>query len=105
MSGISTHVLDTAFGKPVAGLLVRLLRDSQELAVKTTDADGRCSSLLAAGTKLTPGNYVLRFETGAYFSETFFPEVAVCFRVDDSEGRYHVPLLLSPFGYSTYRGS
>lgn len=105
MSGISTHVLDIAAGKPAAGVRVHLIRKSQELAVRTTDADGRCSSLLPPELTIEPGTYSLRFEIGQYFPQGFFPEVTICFRVENAEARYHVPLLISPFGYSTYRGS
>lgn len=105
MSGISTHVLDTAAGRPAAGVRVHLIRGSEEIAVRATDADGRCASLLPPGAKLEPGDYSLRFETGAYFPQGFFPEVTVCFRVERPEAQYHVPLLISPFGYSTYRGT
>jgi 5-hydroxyisourate hydrolase len=105
MSGISTHILDTASGKPAAGIVVRLYNGPNEIAVKTTDADGRCPSLLSSGAMLQPGVYSLLFEVGSYFPHSFFPEVTVHFRVTDPEACYHIPLLISPFGYSTYRGS
>jgi 5-hydroxyisourate hydrolase len=75
------------------------------MAVQNTNADGRCPSLLTAETTLQSGDYALRFEVGSYFPQGFFPEVTVHFRVTDPTARYHIPLLISPFGYSTYRGS
>lgn len=98
MSTLSTHVLDTAVGRPAAGVAVTLeTRDGQVLDQGVTDADGRIGSL---GGELTPGDLVLRFATEG----AFFPEVVVVFTISD-ERHHHVPLLLSPFGYSTYRGS
>ena len=114
MSGITTHVLDTAAGRPAAGVAVRLEvrragRDWVPLAERTTDADGRVRDLVADGSRLDAGTYRLTFATGAYFAAkgqgTFFPEASVVFEVGDPAQKYHVPLLLSPFGYSTYRGS
>jgi 5-hydroxyisourate hydrolase len=107
-SPITTHVLDTARGKPAAGLGVVLeLKDRDHwivLARTKTDADGRALGLLPADHGLTLGTYRLTFLVGPW-QEGFFPEVAVTFRITDPEEHYHVPLLLSPFGYSTYRGS
>lgn len=113
MSGITTHVLDTAAGRPAAGVPVRLEVQSAgrwvTLADRKTDADGRVRDLLAEGGKLDAGTYRLTFGTGAYFAalgqETFFPEATVVFEVRDAAQHHHVPLLLSPYGYSTYRGS
>ena len=105
MSGISTHILDTSAGKPVEGIQVRLFHASQEISSQLTDKDGRCPNLLAPGMILSAGEYRLLFEIGWYFPTGFFTEVNVTFRVDDASARYHVPLLISPFGYSTYRGS
>lgn len=115
MSGITltTHVLDTARGTPAAGLAVALeIRAGevwQPLGLAVTDADGRVRRLVPEGETLTPGTYRLTFSTGAYFRnlgiEGFYPEVSIVFDVRDPEQHYHVPLLLSPFGYSTYRGS
>jgi len=102
MSSLSTHVLDATTGQPAAGVAVRLSRDGAELAAASTDTDGRIGKLadgLAAGT------YRLVFDTGRYFTATFYPEVVVTFTVSGPERHYHVPLLLSPFAYSTYRGS
>jgi 5-hydroxyisourate hydrolase len=114
MSGISTHVLDTSMGRPAAGVGVTLearIVDGEwrELARAKTNADGRVANLLPAGTSLAAGIYRLRFETGVYFASrdvrAFYPHVEVVFEVHDAAQHYHVPLLVSPFGYSTYRGS
>lgn len=110
MTTISTHVLDTAVGRPAPGIAVALERDSGEpLGVATTDADGRVRALLADGAALAPGTYRLRFAVGAYLDaagrDGFYPEVVVAFRVRAGDEHLHVPLLLSPFGYATYRGS
>lgn len=108
MSTISTHVLDTARGLPAQGIPVELRRpeDSTEIGSGVTDADGRISKF--STDRLEPGTYQLRFEVGSYAAATgqefFFPEVVVTFIVGD-ERHYHVPLLLSPFAFSTYRGS
>lgn len=105
MSAITTHVLDTASGRPAAGIAVRLeVRDGEqwrELARGKTDDDGRLRTL----PSIEAGTYRLVFDTGAYNPDGFFPEVAIVFEVNDAAQHYHVPLLLSPFGYSTYRGS
>jgi len=114
MSTISTHVLDTALGRPAAGVHVTLervddARTGAPLGSGSTDADGRLRDLLPAGSSLGEDVYRLRFDVGAYFARTgreaFYPEVVVVFRVGATPGHYHLPLLLSPFGYSTYRGS
>jgi len=112
MSGITTHVLDTSLGKPVTGVPVSLcLRDSagfRELGRAVTDADGRVRQFLP-DVALAPGTYRLTFETAAHFRassrETFFERVTLEFHVADAAQHYHVPLLLTPFGYTTYRGS
>jgi 5-hydroxyisourate hydrolase len=113
MSTISTHVLDTALGRPAVGISVWLERiDSSgavtRLGAGTTDSDGRVRTLLAGGS-LEQGDYRLRFDTAAYLAQAghaiFYPAVSVDFRVAETGAHYHVPLLLSPFGYSTYRGS
>jgi 5-hydroxyisourate hydrolase len=108
---ISTHVLDLATGDPAAGVSVALFHlgddGSPELISELeTDADGRIRDLLG-GTELTEGDYQLAFDVGAYADDpdTFFQSVAVALRVGDADRSYHVPLLLSPFGLSTYRGS
>lgn len=109
MSGITTHVLDTSRGRPAAGIVVRLERGGAELAHGRTDADGRLRDLLPADAPLQPGVYRLVFDTGPYFRdagvEAFYPHVSIDFEIRDAGQHYHVPLLLSPFGYSTYRGS
>jgi 5-hydroxyisourate hydrolase len=114
MSTLSTHVLDTALGRPAAGVAVTLERlDGKGAATLagfgTTDADGRLRDFPPGGQLLAVGEYRLRFDIGAYFAaakrESFYPAVTVEFRVTDAAAHYHVPLLVSPFGYSTYRGS
>jgi 5-hydroxyisourate hydrolase len=109
---ITTHVLDTARGRPAQGVPIVLERADHdawwELGSGSTDADGRLRDLLPPGAPLKPGRYRLTFDTGSYFRDhgeaPFYPEVAVVFTVAADEP-HHVPLLLSPFGYSTYRGS
>jgi 5-hydroxyisourate hydrolase len=112
MSTITTHVLDTARGRPAAGVPLRLEQGTGpdswvERGQAKTDEDGRARTLLSA--PLEAGVYRLIFDTGAYFraqgQETFYPSVTVMFEVRNSGQHHHVPLLLSPFGYSTYRGS
>lgn len=102
---ITTHVLDTAQGKPASGIPVRLeLREPDGWTLigdGLTDADGRLRTLVRGA--LRAGRYRLIFETRAV--SAFFPEVSISFEVADAAAHYHVPLLLSPFGYSTYRGS
>ncbi|WP_146341058.1 hydroxyisourate hydrolase [Nesterenkonia sp. NBAIMH1] len=107
MSLITTHVLDSSTGSPARGIAVSLTDAAgEQLGAGVTDADGRVSQL--GPEALDPGTYRLRFITGEYFAsrnqETFFPEVLLAFQVSDA-AHYHVPLLLSPFAYSTYRGS
>jgi len=106
MASLSTHVLDTSAGRPATGLRITLeSADGSVLAEALTDDDGRIAPL--AGD-LAAEDHVLRFDTGAWFASqgltAFYPEVVVAFTVGDDE-HYHVPLLLNPFGYSTYRGS
>lgn len=108
---ISTHVLDLATGEPAAGINVALFRLTDaglpELVSETeTDADGRITDLLEGG-ELTESDYQLAFDVGDYAQEpdAFFQSVAVALRITNPERSYHVPLLLSPFGLSTYRGS
>jgi 5-hydroxyisourate hydrolase len=105
MSGISTHVLDTSSGKPAANVRVRLIREEREIGSQTTDTNGRCPDLLPPDVELVSGAYQLVFETGTYFPGGFYPEVTISFSVRDASAHYHVPLLISPFGYTTYRGS
>ena len=109
MSTLSTHVLDTARGRPAAGVPVRLERagGGPPLAEAVTGEDGRIAALGPAD--LAAGAYRVIFDTGAYFAlagqRAFYPEVAISFLVEAMDGHYHVPLVLSPFGYATYRGS
>lgn len=110
MSAITTHVLDTSLGRPAAGVPVTLEYldgGGDPVGRGQTDADGRLRDLLPPGHALEPGHYRLTFHTGVYFGEreTFYPVVHIHFVVRDAAQHYHVPLLLSPFGYSTYRGS
>ena len=100
MSQVTTHVLDTALGRPAAGVAVTLEQDGTVVARGTTDPDGRVGDL--GPDRLDPGTYRLRFDTAA--RSAFFPEVLVTFAVEDG-AHLHVPLLLSPHGYTTYRGS
>jgi 5-hydroxyisourate hydrolase len=109
---ISTHVLDTATGRPAAGLAVALSRRGANgawtaLGNAVTDDDGRVREMSAG--PVDAGDYRLEFATGAYFKSAgtagFYPEVSVVFSVTDPNANHHVPLLLSPFGYSTYRGT
>lgn len=108
MSSISTHVLDTASGTPAAGVAVVLEAQAgagwREIGRTVTDGDGRIRSFVASGEVLPAGCYRLRFDTGSY-QKGFYPEVVITFTADEAGQHYHVPLLLSPFGYSTYRGS
>jgi len=103
MAGITTHILDTAQGRPAAGVRITLEKDGRPLFDGVTDADGRARVL--EPERVESGTYRITFDTGAYNAGGFFPEATIVFRVDDVRQHYHVPLLLSPFGYSTYRGS
>ena len=105
MSRLSTHVLDTSAGKPAAGVRVRVYGARGEIASAMTDKDGRCASLLPEGDALQAGNYRLVFDVASYFETCFYSEVAISFIVLDPSAHHHVPLLVSPFGYTTYRGS
>ena len=114
MKRISTHVLDTTRGKPAAGVSVRLeWRSAQgkwdQLSSGKTDQDGRCAQLLPEGADLVEGIYRLSFETAAYFSAQgalgLYPVVEITFQMPGGESHFHIPLLLSPNGYTTYRGS
>ena len=105
MSGISTHVLDSAAGKPAAGIPVRLFLGDREVASEVTDQDGRCPALLPKEAELEAGIYRIVFDISAKFPNSFYPRVEITFRVTDASSHYHVPLLLSPFGFTTYRGS
>ena len=111
MNSFSTHVLDTMHGRPAAGLAITLSGPSGELAQGVTNADGRCPELAPAG--LVAGRYSLRFAVADYFrglgvtlaEPPFLDEVNVEFGIAADGGHYHVPLLVSPYAYSTYRGS
>jgi 5-hydroxyisourate hydrolase len=113
MSLITTHVLDTARGRPAAGIAVRLERHEGRgwttLAERTTDADGRVRDLLPDDAAVDAGRYRLVFDTGRYLTtgntRAFYPEITVTFEIHEPREHHHVPLLLSPYGYSTYRGS
>jgi 5-hydroxyisourate hydrolase len=109
---ITTHVLDTAAGRPGAAIAIDLLYHDgaawQPVGAGVTDDDGRLRTLTPPGP-VAPGRYLIRFATGAYFAARgevgFFPLVEIQFTVVDGAQHYHVPLLLAPYGYATYRGS
>lgn len=114
MSGITTHVLDVSIGMPAVRVPVRLERQAsngewESIGNERTDNDGRVRGLIANNESLAAGAYRLTFDVHAYFEErqtaAFYREVTIAFDVNDASQHYHVPLLLSPFGYSTYRGS
>jgi len=116
MGRLTTHVLDTASGKPAAGLTIELFRlggDGERLAIVTTNADGRVDKPLLEGVALSAGTYELRFHAGDYLRKAgnrlpdpaFLDVVPIRFGIAAPAEHYHVPLLLSPYGYSTYRGS
>lgn len=114
---LTTHVLDTAHGRPGMGIAVALYRldgDTRTLVTETrTNADGRCDAPLLAGDAFRPGSYELVFGTGAYFRTAgvavsdppFLDQVPIRFGIAHADQHYHVPLLISPWSYSTYRGS
>jgi hydroxyisourate hydrolase len=112
MSQITTHILDTSLGKPAQGVQINLEKLQNEswklLGSGTTNSDGRVLDLIDKDILLDPGQYRMVFKTADYFQslniKTFYPEVQIIFETFDTE-HYHVPLLLNPFGYSTYRGS
>jgi 5-hydroxyisourate hydrolase len=111
--GISTHILDTALGRPAAGVPVTLARMTNGvwslINDAITDADGRCKQLLPLTQTLQPGMYRVHFETAAYYKrnqvEGLYPYVEIVFTVSEGEQHYHIPLLLTANGYTTYRGS
>jgi 5-hydroxyisourate hydrolase len=116
MGQLTTHVLDTASGKPAAGMQIDLFRLGDRaipLISLVTNADGRCDAPLLSGAAFTRGNYELVFHAGDYFASAgvmlpeprFLDQVVIHFGVSDESQHYHVPLLISPFAYSTYRGS
>ena len=112
VSAITTHVLDTSRGCSAAGMRVELQVQSgtewKSLGTGLTDANGRCNTLMGE-QKLQAGSYRLLFHAGSYYreqdTETFYSEIPIVFEILRPEAHYHVPLLISPFGYSTYRGS
>jgi 5-hydroxyisourate hydrolase len=113
MSAITTHVLDTAAGRPAAGVAVRLEKRTghawHPLAAGITDDDGRLRTLLPDDQPFETGEYRIVFATGTYYAargiESFHPEIAIAFEVRRPEEHFHVPLLVAPHGYTTYRGS
>lgn len=112
-SPITTHILDTSLGQPASGISVTLYRiedgAAKQVGDGVTDDDGRIMQGLIEVTEYVSGPYQLRFAVASYFAdqklESFYPKVTIDFTVDAEQQHYHVPLLLSPFGYSTYRGS
>lgn len=110
---ISTHVLDTSIGRPAAGIRVQLESrrgdDWQVVASGEANSDGRVPNLLEEGAAIAPGEFRLTFDTRRYFAATstatLYPAISIVFEVAAGQTHYHVPLLLSPFGYTTYRGS
>jgi 5-hydroxyisourate hydrolase len=112
MGQISTHILDTTKGKPAEGVTIVLFQQQgdswRQVSLGTTNADGRLPDLVNADAIIEAGIYKMRFETKAYFDKlgvvTFYPYVEISFTISGTEN-YHIPLLLNPFGYSTYRGS
>ena len=113
MSGLTTHVLDTMHGRPAAGVSLRLLRDGEPLVAAVTNMDGRSDRPLLTHGTMSPGRYRLEFDIGDFYRDlgvdlpepAFLDIVVIDFGVADATTHYHVPLLVSPFGYSTYRGS
>lgn len=113
MSQVTTHILDTTLGKPAKGVFIVLEQNTMDnkwsqLGEGKTNSDGRLPDLLSSDIKLIPGTYRLIFDTASYFKtigvKGFYPSVTITFELSD-DSHYHVPLLLNPFGYSTYRGS
>jgi 5-hydroxyisourate hydrolase len=112
VKSISTHILDISRGRPAQGVPVTLEKKEGDAFTRVnagkTDADGRVKELVPEG-QLTEGTYRITFDTGSYFAATgvegFYPEASVVFVIRDAAAHYHVPLLVSPYGYSTYRGS
>ncbi|HEX8331636.1 MAG TPA: hydroxyisourate hydrolase [Segetibacter sp.] len=112
MSQLTTHILDTTKGKPAEGVTIILYQGGNdewnEIARGNTNSDGRIKDLLDSNNTLQLGIYKMRFETKDYFdktsTQTFYPYVEIVFDIQNNE-HYHIPLLLNPFGYSTYRGS
>lgn len=117
MAGLTTHILDTAHGRPAANVAIRLFAvqagGARLLREAESNADGRCDAPLLAPDAMAKGLYRLEFDVGRYFrglgvalpEPAFLECVTICFGISDEKAHYHVPLLVSPFGYSTYRGS
>lgn len=113
MGRLTTHVLDTGAGRPAAGLTLRLYRGATLLMTAKTDADGRCDAPLLEGKAFKKGKYRLEFDAAKYFKRNgvklpatpFLDTITINFGISDASAHYHVPLLVSPYGYSTYRGS
>jgi 5-hydroxyisourate hydrolase len=105
-AGLSTHVLDLVGGRPAAGMTIEIWYSGRRVKTVITNADGRTDGPLVAGSDLVAGAYELVFHVGPYFDNTsFLDRVPIRFVVTDATARYHVPLLCTPWGYSTYRGS
>ena len=113
MTSLSTHVLDTMHGRPASGVSLRLSRGGEALASAITNVDGRCDAPLLTAAALTVGQYRLEFDVGEYYRDmgvalpdpAFLDVVVIDFGVAEAGSHYHVPLLVSPYSYSTYRGS
>jgi 5-hydroxyisourate hydrolase len=106
MNSLTTHVLDTMNGRPAAGMKIELWSSGKLLKTVDTNVDGRTDLPLLSGPEFAAGNYELVFFVGDYFGERrFLDRVPVRFSIDDAKSKYHVPLLVSPWAYSTYRGS
>jgi 5-hydroxyisourate hydrolase len=113
MGKLTTHVLDTATGAPAQGMTIEVFHEGNFLRSVTTNSDGRIDGAVLEGETLAVGTYELRFHAGDYLRRTvsnlkeplFLDVIPICFGIADASQHYHVPLLLSPFGYSTYRGS
>lgn len=117
MGRLTTHILDTASGRPAAGVVIDLFKmdgaSAEQITNAVTNADGRCDAPILEGEALVTGTYKLVFRAGAYLRDQhanlpdilFLDEIEIAFGVNDADQHYHVPLLLSPYGYSTYRGS
>ena len=108
MARLSTHVLDTANGRPASGMRIKLFTCGRLLKEAVTNSDGRTSEPLLSGDRIEPGVYELVFSVGDFFGTSagaFLSDVVVRFGIADEFGNYHVPLLVSPYGYTTYRGS
>ena len=107
MNSLSSHVLDTTLGKPASGMQLTLTAPNGELINAVTNSDGRCNDW--GGTELPAGTYCLRFHCHEYLvlhhGKSFYPFIDIQFAIEENGGHYHVPVLDTPFGYSTYRGS